>query len=102
MMQTPGSSVPPIRAATVASGLYKSCACLREHCTPVARLPSTPPTVEKLSKPSFTTHLPVISAIPEKNRRLRLRTLFETLFDGTHPLRIALDKLQTLETMSII
>lgn len=43
MMQTPGSSIPPIRAATVASDLYKSCACLREHCTPVARLPSTPP-----------------------------------------------------------
>ena len=34
MMQTPGSSVPPIRAATVASGLYKPCACLREYCTP--------------------------------------------------------------------
>jgi len=32
----------------------------------------------------------------------RLRTLFETLYDGTHPLRIALDKLQTLDTVRII
>jgi hypothetical protein len=29
-MQTPGSSFPPIRAAIVTNGLYKSCACL--HC----------------------------------------------------------------------
>ena len=58
--------------------------------------------MEKLSKASFTTHLPGISAIPEKNRRLRLRTLFETLFDGTHPLRIALDNLQMLDTVRII
>ena len=28
-MQTPGSSVPPFQAATVAGNLYKSCACLR-------------------------------------------------------------------------
>jgi len=58
--------------------------------------------VEKLSKASFTTHPPVISAIPEEDCWPRLRTLFESLYDGTHPLRIALDKLQTLETMSII
>ncbi len=28
-MQAPSSSVPPIRAANVATGLYKPCACLR-------------------------------------------------------------------------
>lgn len=28
-MQTPGSRIPPIRAATVAGDLYKPCACLR-------------------------------------------------------------------------
>jgi len=48
------------------------------------------------------THPPVIEAIPEEDRRPRLRTLFETLCDGTHPLRIALDNLQTLKTVSII
>ena len=58
--------------------------------------------MEKRSKASFTTHLPVISAIPEEDRLPRLRTLFETLYDGTHPLRIALDKLQTLDTVRII
>ncbi len=29
-MQAPSSSVPPIRAANVAIGLYKPCACLQE------------------------------------------------------------------------
>jgi hypothetical protein len=32
----------------------------------------------------------------------RLRALFETLHDGSHLLRIALDKLQTLDTIRII
>jgi len=31
-----------------------------------------------------------------------LRTLFESLYDGTHHLRIALSKLQTLDTVRII
>ena len=47
-------------------------------------------------------HLPDITTIPEPKRLPRLRTLFETLHDGAHPLRIALDKLQTLDTVRII
>jgi hypothetical protein len=31
-----------------------------------------------------------------------LHTLFESLYDGAHPLRIALTKLQTLDTVRII
>ena len=46
--------------------------------------------------------LPDIDAIREPDRVSRLRMLFETLYDGTHPLRIALDKLQTLDTVRII
>ena len=46
--------------------------------------------------------LPAIETLPEEDRLPRLRTLFETLYDGTHPLRIALDKLQTLDTVRII
>ena len=46
--------------------------------------------------------LPAIETIPEEDRLPRLRTLFETLYDGTHPLRIALAKLQTLDTVRII
>jgi len=46
--------------------------------------------------------LPAIEAIPEETRLPRLRTLFEALYDGLHPLRIALDKLQTLDTVRII
>jgi len=46
--------------------------------------------------------LPDIETIPEEERLSRLRTLFETLYDSTHPLRIALDKLQTLDTVRII
>lgn len=38
------------------------------------------------------THLPVIEAIPEEDRLPRLRTLFETLCDGPHPLRISPQK----------
>ena len=41
-------------------------------------------------------------AIPEPNRLRELRQLFEPLYDGAHPLRIALDKLQTLDTVRII
>jgi hypothetical protein len=46
--------------------------------------------------------LPAIETILEGDRLPRLRTLFETLYDGTHPLRIALAKLQTLDTVRII
>ncbi|MBI4027995.1 MAG: Eco57I restriction-modification methylase domain-containing protein [Verrucomicrobia bacterium] len=47
-------------------------------------------------------NLPDVNAIPERDRLPRLRKLFETLHDGAHPLRIALDKLQTLDTVRII
>ena len=39
---------------------------------------------------------------PESSRLKVLRASFERLYDGTHPLRIALDKLQTLDTIRII
>jgi adenine-specific DNA-methyltransferase len=48
------------------------------------------------------TRLPDINAIPEPDRLPRLRLLFESLYDGAHPLRIALAKLQTLDTVRII
>ncbi|MDZ4185120.1 MAG: hypothetical protein U1D97_09105 [Desulfuromonadales bacterium] len=32
----------------------------------------------------------------------RLRQVFGTLYDGNHPIRIALDKLQTLDVVRII
>ena len=46
--------------------------------------------------------IPDAAKIPEPERLPRLRALFETLHDGSHPLRIALDKLQTLDTIRII
>jgi adenine-specific DNA-methyltransferase len=46
--------------------------------------------------------LPNIDSIQEPDRLLTLRTLFETLYDGNHPLRIGLAKLQTLDTVRII
>ena len=46
--------------------------------------------------------IPDVAKIPEPERLPRLRALFETLHDGSHPLRIALDKLQTLDTIRII
>jgi hypothetical protein len=45
---------------------------------------------------------PNIEKILEKNRLPRLRKLFEELYDGHHPLKRALDKLQTVETVRII
>ncbi len=48
------------------------------------------------------TQLPIIETIQEEDRLPRLRRLFETLYDGTHPLRVALSKLQTLDTVRII
>ena len=32
MMQAPSSRIPPVRAAAVASDLYKPCACLHAQC----------------------------------------------------------------------
>ncbi|MDX9862083.1 MAG: TaqI-like C-terminal specificity domain-containing protein [Rhodospirillales bacterium] len=46
--------------------------------------------------------LPDINAVPEASRLKTLRLKFEELYDGAHPLRIALDKLQTLDTVKII
>ena len=46
--------------------------------------------------------LPDVNALDEKDRLPRLRQKFEELHDGGHPLRIALDKLQTLDTVRII
>jgi hypothetical protein len=46
--------------------------------------------------------LPDVTALPEAVRLPRLRQKFEELHDGAHPLRIALDKLQTLDTVRII
>ena len=47
-------------------------------------------------------HLPDVNALPESERLPRLRQKFEELHDGAHSLRIALDKLQTLDTVRII
>jgi hypothetical protein len=47
-------------------------------------------------------NLPDVTALPEAERLKRLRRLFETLHDGAHPLKIALDKLQTLDIVRII
>jgi hypothetical protein len=46
--------------------------------------------------------LPDVTALPEADRLPCLRQKFEELHDGAHPLRIALDKLQTLDTVRII
>lgn len=46
--------------------------------------------------------LPDFTALTEAERLPRLRQRFEELHDGAHPLRIALDKLQTLDTIRII
>ncbi|HAB16476.1 MAG TPA: hypothetical protein DCE44_08500 [Verrucomicrobiales bacterium] len=46
--------------------------------------------------------LPDVNALPETERLPRLRQKFEELHDGAHPLRVALDKLQTLDTVRII
>lgn len=42
------------------------------------------------------------TALPDPQRLPRLRQLFETLHDGAHHLRQALEKLATLETVRII
>lgn len=52
-MQTPGSSFPPLRAATVSGDLYISCACLRIHYVPICLYLST--NVLKCPIPAFFT-----------------------------------------------
>ena len=42
------------------------------------------------------------AALPEVTQLKTLRAKFEELHDGTHPLRLALDKLATLDTIRII
>jgi adenine-specific DNA-methyltransferase len=46
--------------------------------------------------------LPNVSGIPDGGRLAALRQVFEALYDGVHPLRIALDKIQTLDTVRVI
>lgn len=41
-------------------------------------------------------------SMPKSNNVAYFRRLFETIYDGAHPLRIALDKLQTMDTVRII
>lgn len=43
-----------------------------------------------------------IDAVPDGKQLSHVRQLAETLYDGIHPLRIALDKLQTLDTVRTI
>lgn len=47
-------------------------------------------------------HLPDVTILPAPARLPRLRQKFEELHDGAHPLRIALDKLQTFDVVRII
>jgi hypothetical protein len=49
-----------------------------------------------------SAQLPDLAAILEKDRLGVLRKKFEEIYDIEHPLRIALDKLQTLDTVRII
>lgn len=49
-----------------------------------------------------SAELPDVTALAENDRLPRLRQKFEELHDGAHPLRIALDKLQTLDTIRIV
>jgi hypothetical protein len=53
-----------------------------------------------VGKSGFSGLVP--NSIPMPNHLQHLRQLFEALHDGAHPLRIALDKLQTLDTVRII
>ena len=46
--------------------------------------------------------LPDITRIPEESRLSTLRKKFEEIYDGAHPLRMALHQLQTIETVRII
>ena len=46
--------------------------------------------------------LPRLDSIPDREQSSRLRRLLEDLHDGAHPLKIALQKLQTLDVVRII
>ena len=46
--------------------------------------------------------LPDITQLPEKSRLSTLRKKFEEVYDIEHPVRAALEKLQTLDTVRII
>ena len=46
--------------------------------------------------------LPAIESAGETDRMARIRHAFEKLYDGDHPLRVALDKLQTLDTIRVV
>jgi adenine-specific DNA-methyltransferase len=46
--------------------------------------------------------LPPLDGMPDRDRLPRLRQIFEAIHDSAHPLRIALDKLQTLDTVRVI
>ena len=46
--------------------------------------------------------LPNIDTVAQSQRLTTLREKFADLYDANHPLRIALDKLQTLDTVRII
>jgi hypothetical protein len=46
--------------------------------------------------------LPALDSLPEAERLPTLRETFEDLYEGHHAVRIALDKLQTLEPVRII
>jgi len=48
------------------------------------------------------TRLPHLATTTESTRLTTLRQVFEAIYDGTHALRIALDKLQTLDIVRVI
>lgn len=55
-----------------------------------------------MGQPGEQAQIPDPASLPETERLGTLRKKFEQLHDGAHPLRIALDKLQTLDTVRII
>ncbi len=59
-------------------------------------LPSVAQAILSAAPPSFTDKNVCATFLTT------LRQKFEKLHDGAHPLRLALDKLQTLETIRII
>ncbi|HVR34242.1 MAG TPA: hypothetical protein VMS21_00145 [Methylomirabilota bacterium] len=59
----------------------------------------------RLFDPVAQAQMPVLASLPEADRLPRLRQKFAELHPvkrDAHPLRIALDKLQTLDTVRII
>ncbi len=57
---------------------------------------------EATSETSSSPLLDALASSRDTSFLQTLRQLFETLHDGTHPLRIALEKLSTLDTVRII